>query len=295
MKIIDHAELFVKIDDEIKSLSEEQLKEFFNIKKYRKQQMKCSVSEYLTFIILYRFSQYKYNKSMWMSLLNNKDYCRDFPSVPSYAVFNSWFVRLEKLLSFLLDKRLHTLNQELGMVDSTKLETTKPYRIGKVHRQASKGYSSLGHFRGFKLHLLINDKNQICAYQMTTGKIHDLTVVKEGLFDNQTGKILADSGYISKEMYWKLMEKNIQFIAKPKANMMVDNSFGLGYLPHWKDNFAKVYKKRMRIERLFDYFKDNLGLVLNKLHSTKSLKTHVLSVLLANQMLVNEELSFKII
>ena len=293
MKIIDYTQLFVNIDDEIKLISSQDLKKYLNLKKFRLNQMKMSVSEYMTLILMYRLSSHRLLKGFWYDLQTH--YKKDFPCMPSYNVFITWINRLEKILTQLLNKRLHTLSQELGMVDSTKLEVCKPYRNGKVHRAASKGYSSLGAFRGFKLHILINDKNQLCSYKITTGKVHDLNVVKEGLFDGHTGKILADSGYISKQMYWLLMEKNIQFIAKPKANMMLDNSFGLGYLPNWEDNFKKIYKKRMKIERLFDYFKDKLGLVLHKLHSTKALMTHVISVLLINQMLANQEIFFKII
>lgn len=293
MKILDQTFLFVKIDDEINSISLPNLKKLLGLHRFKSQEMKMSVSEYITLILMYRLSNHHIIKAFWYDIYSYQK--QAFPNLPSYNVFITWINRLDKLLDKLLEQRLHTLSQELGMVDSTKLETTKPYRIGKIHRTASKGYGSLGPFRGYKLHLLINDKGYICSYKITTGSVHDLTVVKEGLFNNQTGKILADSGYISEEVYYDLMENNIHFITKPKANMMKNNALGLGYLPDWEKNFAKLYKKRMKIERVFDCFKDKLGLVLNKLHSTKALIMHVVSVMLISQMLINQELEFKTI
>jgi hypothetical protein len=88
------------------------------------------------------------------------------------------------------------------------------------------------------------------------------------------------------------MESNIQLIAKPKESMMVDNSFGLGYLPRWKENFAKIYKKRINIERFFSYLKNRLGLVCNKSHSEKGLFTQIFASLLAAQLKFNGELTF---
>ncbi len=54
------------------------------------------------------------------------------------------------------------------------------------------------------------------------------------------GKILADSGYVGKDVYYDLMEKNIYFIAKPRASMIANNQLGLEYLPGWDKNFKKT-------------------------------------------------------
>lgn len=290
MRIIDIDTLFVNIDDEIKGL--ENIKEYLDLKRYKVNEVKMKPSEYLTLILLFRFGHNKNLKSIWHE---HKYFKRDFPNMPSYNVFITWVNRLKNLLIYLLEKRLYKLQNELGIIDSTKIETSRPYRRGKIHRQASRGYSSLGAFNGFKLHLLINKDNQICAYKITTASVHDISVVKEGFLDFQTGKVLADSGYVGREVYYNLMDKNLTLIAKPRNNMIENNELGLGYLPDWNLNFKKLYKKRMLIERLFDFFKDKLNLVVNKLHSTKSLYVHVFSTLLASQLLFNNELSYQII
>lgn len=293
MNIINIEQLFVKIDDAITQLTDAELKELLNLKRYKKQEMRMFPSEYITLLLLYRYGYTKNLKATWdmYKRLNKKD----FPNMPSYNVFVTWVNRLLKLLDYLIQKNIGFLSAELGIIDSTKLETTKPYRRGKIHRDATLGYSSLGEFRGFKLHVLINERGVVCQYAITPANVHDITPVKEGFLDGHTGTILADSGYIGRALYHKLMERNIRFIAKPKANMMENNSLGLGYLPDWDSNFSKLYKKRMKIERLFDYFKDKLNMVLNKLHSTKALYVHVVSTILANQLMKSGEVEFLVI
>ena len=152
---------------------------------------------------------------------------------------------MSKILEFILNEKLQTLYQELGYIDSTKLETTRPYWWGKIYKKANKGYSSTGEFKGFKLHVLLNEFWQICSFKITSANVHDLTPIKEGLLNNHSGKILGDSGYISREQYYKLMELNTQLIAKPKESMMLDNSFGLGYLPKDKRTLLNSIRKEL--------------------------------------------------
>jgi hypothetical protein len=293
MNIINIEKLFVKIDDAISSLNDDELKLLLDLKRYKKQEMRMFPSEYITLLLLYRYGYTKSLKATWdlYKRLNKTD----FPNMPSYNVFVTWINRLLKLLDYLIQKNIKCLSSELGIIDSTKLETTKPYRRGKVHPNATLGHSSLGEFRGFKLHVLINERGVVCQYAITPANVHDITPVKQGFLAGHTGTVLADSGYISKAVYYQLMASNIHFVAKPKANMMKNNSLGLGYLPDWESNFSKIYKKRMNVERLFDYFKDKLNMVLNKLHSTKALYVHVVSTILANQLMKFGEIEFTVI
>lgn len=292
MKIIDRVELFVNIFKELKGFDRDQIKDLLGLKKYKSNETKLVLEEYLTLIILYRFSGQKNLKCFWYIEKYHSDNC--WPNMPSYNTFVVWINRLEKILKTVLENHLSRLYQGLGMIDSTKLETSTPHWWGKTHREATRGYSSTGEYFGLKLHALINDKNQLCCYEITPAKTHDLTPIKRGLLALQNGKILADSGYVSREIYFKLMEQNITLIAKPKNIMMENNMLGLGYLKDWK-NYSKLYRKRVRIERYFSYLKENLNMVLNKLHSTKALFTHVFSSLLAMQWLINGVLRFKTI
>lgn len=173
---------------------------------------------------MYKFSQVKTVKAFWY---NQKYFSLNYwLNVPGYHRFIVWLNRLAKIIEVILNKHLVKLQSQLGYLDSTKIETSKPYWFGKIHKRAKKGYSSTGEFRGFKLHILLNTKWLICSMKITSANVHDLTPVKEGLLDNHTGKILSDSGYVGKEIYYELMDKNIHFIAKPRPYMMGNNSLG---------------------------------------------------------------------
>jgi hypothetical protein len=107
--------------------------------------------------------------------------------------------------------------------------------------------------------------------------------LKNGFLDGFSGKILADSGYVSRDLYFDLMAKNLQLIAKPRKSMLVDNAFGFGYLPNWEINFKKIYKNRVFIEHFFYNIKHNFGLNLNKMHSHQGFFMNLVSCLLAFQ------------
>jgi hypothetical protein len=288
MKIIDQVKLYVNICDEINVFSKKEIKELLGLKRLKINESKQTIEEYLTLLILFKYSSMNCIKGFWYRekyFSNNA-----WPNMPSYARFIIWINRLELIIKDILEKHWVKLNQQLGFIDSTKLVTTSNYWFGKVHKEARKGYSSTGDFRGFKLHALINTKKSLINYKITPGNVHDLTPVKEGLLDGQIGKILGDSGYISYEEYHKLMGKNILFIAKPRKNT-IENELLYGYKSDLNTNYLcspwdklkNLYTKRVSIERYFSYVKEHLNLKLNKLHSSKSLFTQVYSALLAFQ------------
>ena len=62
---------------------------------------------------------------------------------------------------------------------------------------ASRGKSSTGWFYGFKLHLIINNLGETINLKLTSGNIHDITVL-ESLTKELKGILLSDKGYLSK-------------------------------------------------------------------------------------------------
>ena len=50
---------------------------------------------------------------------------------------------------------------------------------------------------GFKIHLIINDKDEILNFMFTPGNVYDREPLKGGKFlENIKGKLCADKGYI---------------------------------------------------------------------------------------------------
>ena len=85
---------------------------------------------------------------------------------------------------------------------------------------ATKGKSTIGWFWGFKLHLVINEKGDIIQFLITQAHVDDREPLKDKKFhDRIFGKLFADKGYISKDLFEKLFIYNIHLITKIKKNM----------------------------------------------------------------------------
>ncbi|CAH2559891.1 IS982 family transposase [Cardinium endosymbiont of Oedothorax gibbosus] len=111
---------------------------------------------------------------------------------------------------------------------------------------ATKGKTSTGWFFGLKLHLIVNDLGEIMNFQLTTGKTNDRLPV-ENLCKHLMGKMFADKGYISKDLFEKLIEKGVELITQIRKNMK--NSF----MPLWD---KLMLRKRSIIETIIDQLKN---------------------------------------
>ena len=78
----------------------------------------------------------------------------------------------------------------------------------------------MGWFLGFKLHLICNEKGELLNFTVTPGDVDDRKPLEnkkfvERIFD----KLIADKGYISKDLFQRLFVDGIQLITKLKSNM----------------------------------------------------------------------------
>ena len=78
----------------------------------------------------------------------------------------------------------------------------------------------MGWFFGFKLHLICNERGELLNFMVTPGDVDDRKPLEnkrfiEMIFD----KLVADKGYISKNLFQKLFVDGIQLITKLKSNM----------------------------------------------------------------------------
>ena len=72
--------------------------------------------------------------------------------------------------------------------------------------------------RGFKLHLIINDKGERLAFKLTPGNTDDRKPVPD-LAQDLFGRLFGDRGYISQNLFEKLYEQGLQLITKSKRKM----------------------------------------------------------------------------
>jgi hypothetical protein len=174
-----------------------------------------------------------------------------FPTPVSY----NRFVELMSLalLPLLLYTKIFRRGRCTGIsfIDSTPLKACHIRRIysHKVFKTwAARGKSSTGWFYGFKLHLVINDKGQICSFCLTAGNIDDRNIdVIDQLCWEMSGKLFGDRGYISQELFERLYEQGIKLITRLRKNMK-------NKLMEMRDKI--LLRKRTVIESVNDFLKN---------------------------------------
>lgn len=231
---------------------------------------RLSVSEVMTIMILFHNSGYRCLKHFYLN-----EVCVNlrhlFPKVVSY----NRFVELEKKaaipLALFIKKVLLGKCTGISFVDSTPLRVCKNQRI-HIHKTfkglATRGKCSMGWFFGFKLHLICNEKGELLNFMITPGDTDDRKPLEnkrfvEMLFD----KLVADKGYISKELFQRLFVDGIQLITKLKSNMK-------GALMSVSDKL--LLRKRAIIEAVNDELK-NIAQVEHSRH--RSISNFVVNLL----------------
>jgi DDE family transposase len=129
----------------------------------------------------------------------------------------------------------------------------------------------MGWFFGLKLPFVINHKGQIMALTITSGNIADSSVLDE-ITRHLRGKLYADKGYISREMFHTLWQRGLHLITGIRRNMR-------NHLMVLGDKI--MLRKRFVIETVLDILKSDMGLEHTRHRSPVNAMVHVLSCLVA--------------
>ena len=214
-------EIFCNIDDFCNNYSKKENQRYLPArnKKSRNRATALSESELITILILFHLSHYRTFKDFYISCVL-EDLSTYFPMAVSYPRFVALTGRvLETLTAYVLSKAGEQTN--LYYVDSTKLVACHNKRISG-HRVfkgiAERGYSSVGYFFGFKLHLAINHQGELVSFCLTRGNESDLNVLSK-LTKGLTGLMAGDKGYVSKKHEEELKKQGLTLITKLKKNM----------------------------------------------------------------------------
>ena len=219
-------------------------------KKTRNRAFTMSDSEVITIMIMFHQSRYRDIKSFYINYI--QQHCkRDFPHTVSY----NRFVELQQkaLIPMAVFLQLCCLGKCTGIsfIDSTPIRVChiKREKSHKVFKGlAAKGKSTIGWFFGFKLHLVINDKGEIIKFVITQANVDDREPLNDSRFHEKLfGKLFADKGYISQDLFEKLFVDNIHLITIIRKNMK--NS-----LMHLHDKI--ILRKRAIIETVNDLLKN---------------------------------------
>lgn len=164
----------------------------------------------------------------------------------------------------------------INFVDSTTLNACDSHRIHSncvFSEIAKRGKSSTGWFYGFKLHLAVNDRGKILSFCLTTGNVDDRNwVVFDRLTRHMYGKLFADKGYLSPNLFEKLWDRGIQLVTKVKKNMK-------NRLMDFTDKL--LLRKRAIIESVNDFLKNVCQIEHSRYQSVSGFFVKVISGLAA--------------
>ena len=212
-------ELYCTVDDFWKSFKQEWDKHLIDSGKSRRgPEPELTIPEMMTIVILFHQSDYRTFKHFYHYVCSYLS--KDFPRLISY----SRFVYLMKnifvpLFAYLLHIRGTVTG--IAFIDSTSIAVCHNKRITRnkvFKRLAKRGKTTSGWFYGFKLHLIINEKGEILAFQLTPGNISDVSMVEtlsKGIF----GKLFGDKGYISSKLAKSLLDQGLELFTSVRSNM----------------------------------------------------------------------------
>ena len=212
-------ELYCTVDDFWKFFKKEWDQHLIDSgKSKRGPEPELSLPEMMTIVILFHQSDYRTFKHFYNYVCNHLK--KEFPKLISY----SRFVYLMKntfipLFAYLL--HIKGTVTGIAFIDSTSIAACHNKRItrNKVFKGlAKRGKTTSGWFYGFKLHLIINEKGEILAFQLTPGNVSDVSMVEtlsKGIF----GKLFGDKGYISSKLEKKLLDQGLELFTSIRSNM----------------------------------------------------------------------------
>lgn len=211
---------FCKIDDFSKEFEPKLNKRLISSgAKMRNRECKMSLSERMLIMIMFHAYGYRNFKTFYIDYISK--HCTDiFPNLLSY----NRFVELEPSLLLALTVFLYTQKGKctgISFIDSTSIKVCLKSRAKKnkvFGKIAGWGKSSVDWFYGLKLHIIVNDEGELLAFCITSGNTDDRVPVR-GMTKNIFGKMFGDKGYLSRDLFFDLLENGTFLYTTLKKNM----------------------------------------------------------------------------
>lgn len=213
-----------------------------------------SISEVATITILSGIYECKCLTSLYRLLCDK--FNSDF-NLPSYKNFVSLMNTNSKFLVMFVMCVCQFNSETTGIItfcDSTKLEVCKIYRehSHRVMKElATKSKSTTGWFYGVRLHLLCDQQGNLMQIRFTTATTGERQVLSEFMSKVSNCIIVADAGYVSKDLNKQADINNNILLAAVRNNMKTLSTI-------WQN---KCMDMRSRIETVFGVLKERCGLV----------------------------------
>ena len=270
-------EIYCIFDDFCKIFEPELKKRMIDMdgKAHRNRPCRVSDAEIMTMLVLFHTSHFRDLKTFYTGYVC-QHLRQEFPNKLSY---NRFVERQRKVaLHLLMFLNICALGKCTGIsiIDSTPIVSChiKRMHMHKTMRGlAAMGKCTMGWFYGFKLHLVINDKGEIIQWMLTPGNTDDRDPLKNEKFTEKLfGKLFADRGYISQDLFEKLFIDDIHLVTKIKKNM--------------KNSLMNIYdkiclRKRAVIETVNDELKNICQIEHTRHRSVDNFVTNLASALIA--------------
>ncbi len=270
-------EIYCIFDDFCKIFEPELKKHMIDMdgKAHRNRPCRVSDAEIMTMLVLFHTSHFRDLKTFYTGYVC-QHLRQEFPNKLSY---NRFVERQRKVaLHLLMFLNICALGKCTGIsiIDSTPIVSChiKRMHMHKTMRGlAAMGKCTMGWFYGFKLHLVINDKGEIIQWMLTPGNTDDRDPLKnEKFMEKLFGKLFADRGYISQDLFEKLFIDDIHLVTKIKKNM--------------KNSLMNIYdkiclRKRAVIETVNDELKNICQIEHTRHRSVDNFVTNLVSALIA--------------
>jgi hypothetical protein len=241
-------------------------------RKTRNRLSQLSNSEIITILVAFQLSGSRNFKHFYTNV--SEHHRREFPKLLTYKRFVALMPRVTMQLFGLLIASCGECTG-ISFIDSTVLRVCHIKRASRnkvFDGLAAKSKSTMGWFFGFKLHLLINERGELLSFRLTSGNVDDREPVKKGMLDNAWGKVFADKGYISEELFQQLMEKGIKLVTGVRKNM----KNALVLLEE-----KLLLRKRSISETVNDYLKNVCQIEHSRHRSPANFLVHLMSGLVA--------------
>jgi len=209
-----------------------------------------------------------------------RDQSHNFPRMPKYARFVDHCHRLLPTLIWLLWQLL-SRTAPIRLMDSTKLPVCHNHRAkrNKVAKDiAGWGKNWQGFWFGLKLHTSIDPRGRLCQLALTAADVHDAQVMP-AILNIHTQVAVGDSTYGASKMRGRIWRDYRTLVVAP---------------PHYTQNKKlmtswqhALLKARPKVETVFDYLKEHMGLVSSFPRSVAGLVLHYVRILLAYQVTVS--------
>jgi Transposase DDE domain len=213
-----------------------------------------SVSEYVTICLLGQVYEIGCLKRLYELL---RDKFRGEFRLPDYNNFVSGMNNVSVYCVLFVKAVVYMRNTSSGDVcfcDGTKIEVCKIYREKRCKTMkciATKSKSTTGWWYGLRLHVLSDKYGNLMRIKFTTATTGEREVLSEFLNQIKDSVVVADAGYVSRDLDVKASQNNNKLLTAVRKNMKT--------LATLYDN--RCMNMRSRIETVFDVLKSRYHLV----------------------------------